>query len=74
MLFPRISRIVLLIDVDRKTGEVKVTVQYPGLEFDPLAPNTDVAAESAKAELRARIKSVKYLSSANGKNELTLIM
>ena len=72
MLFPRISRIVLLIDVDRKTGEVKVTVQYPGLEFDPLAPNTDVAAESAKAELRARVKSVKYVSSANGKNELTL--
>ena len=74
MLFPRISRIVLLIDVDQKTGEVNVTAQYPGLGFDPLTQSTDVAADTAIADLRARVKSVKYQSAANGKNELTLVI
>ena len=74
MLFPRISRIVLLIDVDRKTGEANVTVQYPGIEFDPLTQSPDASAESASAELRALVKSAKYQSAANGKNELTLVV
>ena len=74
MLFPRISRIVLLIDVDRKTGEANVTVQYPGIEFDPLTQSPDASAESASAELRALVKSAKYQSAANGKNELTLVL
>ena len=43
MLFPRISRIVLLIDVDRKSDEVKVTVQYPGIGFDPITQSPDTA-------------------------------
>ena len=74
MLFPRISRIVLLIDVDQKNGEVKVTVQYPGIGFDPITQSPDAASEAAKAELLAHVKSVKYQSTAAGKNELTLVM
>ena len=73
MLFPRISRIILLIDVDGKTGEVKATVQYPGIEFDPLTQSPDAAAEAAKAELLTRVKSVEYHSASAGKNELTLV-
>jgi len=74
MLFPRISRIVLLIDVNKPGGEANVTVQYPGIEFDPLTQSPDAAAESAKEELRALVKSVKYRSAANGKNEVTLVV
>lgn len=74
MLFPRISRIVLMIDVDRKTGELNVTVQYPGVGFDPLTQSPDAAADAAKAELLALVKSAKYHSGATGKNELTLVV
>lgn len=74
MLFPRISRIVLMIDVDRKTGELKIVVQYPGLEFDPLTQSPDAAADAARAELLARVKSAKYQSATNGKNELILVV
>ena len=74
MLFPRISRIVLMIDVDRKTGELNVTVQYPGVGFDPLTQSPDTAADAAKAELLARVKSAKYHSATAGKNELILVV
>jgi polar amino acid transport system ATP-binding protein len=74
MLFPRISRIVLMIDVDRKTGELNVTVQYPGVGFDPLTQSPDVAADAARAELLALVKSAKYHSASAGKNELTLVV
>ena len=74
MLFPRISRIILLIDVDRMGDEVKVTVQYPGIGFDPLTQSPDMASDAAKEELLAHVKSVKYQSAVNGKNELTMIV
>ncbi len=74
MLFPRISRIVLMIDANRKTGELNVTVQYPGIEFDPLTQSPDAASEAAREELLAHVKSAKYQSAATGKNELTLVV
>ena len=74
MLFPRISRIVLMIDADRKTGELIVTVQYPGIEFDPLTQSPDAASDAARAELLAHVKSAKYQSAATGKNEVTLVV
>ena len=74
MLFPRISRIVLMIDVDRKTGELNVAVQYPGVGFDPLTQSPDVVADAARAELLALVKSAKYQSATAGKNELTLVV
>ena len=72
MLFPRISRIVLTLDVKPETGNVNICAQYPGSGFDPLtqALESDVTAAS---ELRALVKSANYLSPASGKNELTIV-
>ena len=74
MLFPRISRIVLSIDVGRKTGDVNVLVQYPGAGFDPLTQMSGADAEKVQAELVGLVKSVKYSSSVTGKNELSLLL
>ena len=73
MLFPRISRIVLSINVSRKTGEVSVLVQYPGAGFDPLTQMPDAEAAEAKAELVKHVKSMRYSSPVAGKNELSLV-
>lgn len=68
MLFPRISRIVLTLDVS-PDGEVNVCAQYPGSVFDPLC-RTDGDAVAAAEEFRALVKSAKYQSPASGRNEL----
>ena len=72
MLFPRISRIVLTLNVKPETGNVNICAQYPGSGFDPLVQvlESDVTAAS---ELRALVKSANYLSPASGKNELTIV-
>jgi len=74
MLFPRISRIVLMIDVNEKMGEISVKVQYPGTGFDPLTQSPDEDAEAAKRELLERVKSAKYTPLITEKNELSLII
>lgn len=74
MLFPRISRIIISIDVDRKTGDVNVLVQYPGSEFDPLTQVFSPEAAEARTELVEHVKSVKYSSPMTGKNEISLVL
>ena len=74
MLFPRISRIVLAIDVNDKSGAIEVHVQYPGTGFDPMTQSVGDEALAAKEELLGLVKSVKYSSPATGKNELFLIV
>ena len=74
MLFPRISRIVLTVDVKNESGDVDVNAQYPGSVFDPLTQAQGLDAEAAKNELLAGVKSAKYLSPASGKNELHIVI
>lgn len=73
MLFPRISRIVLTLDVNPATGEVCVRAQYPGSVFDPLTQTAGEDAGAAK-EFLALVKSAKYRSPSSGKNELTIVV
>ena len=73
MLVPRISRIILTIDVKGENGSVDIHVQYPGSGFDPLSQlGTD--AEAAKMELLSLVKSAKYRSTTAGKNELHVVI
>ena len=74
MLFPRISRIVLTIDVKGENGSVDVHAMYPGSGFDPLTQGQGMDAEVAKDELLSRVTSAKYLSTAAGKNELHIVI
>jgi hypothetical protein len=71
MIFPHVTRIILTLDVDAKTGDLVAVAQYPGTSFDPLSTdNPD--AESAKSELFTFVKSAKYHLPASGKNEVTV--
>jgi polar amino acid transport system ATP-binding protein len=74
MLFPRISRIILTLDVKDESGDVEVHALYPGSIFDPLTQGTGPDADEAKAELLAGVKSAKHHSPASGKNEVTVII
>ena len=73
MLFPRISRIVLMLDVKKESGDVDVRVQYPGSVFDPLTQVVETDP-SAAPEFLALVKSASYRSPASGKNELTIVV
>ena len=73
MLFPHISRIVLTLDVNPKTGEIIATAQYPGTGFDPLTQNVGADADAAKAELLGCVKSARYNLPASGKNEFVVV-
>ena len=73
LLFPRISRIILTLDVKRESGDVDVHVLYPGSVFDPLTHTPSTDAEEAKTELLESVKSAKYHSPASGKNELHIV-
>lgn len=71
MIFPHVTRIILTLDVDAKTGDLVAVAQYPGTSFDPLSTdNPD--AESAKSELFTFVKSAKYHLPASGRNEVTV--
>ncbi len=71
MIFPHVTRIILTLDVDAKTGDMVAVAQYPGASFDPLTTdNPD--AENAKSELFTFVKSAQYNLPASGKNEVTV--
>ena len=74
MLFPRISRIILTIDVKGENGSVDIHVQYPGSGYDPLTQAQGLDAEVAKDELLSRVTSAKYQASAAGKNDLHIVI
>ena len=73
MLFPRISRIVLSLDVKKESGNVDVHVQYPGSIFDPLKQIQGDDAEAARNELLACVKTANYRSPVSGKNEIHIV-
>ena len=71
MIFPHVTRSILTLDLDAKTGDMVVVVQYAGAGFDPLSTdNSD--AESAKSELFTFVKSARYQLPASGKNEVVI--
>ena len=72
MIFPHVTRIVLTVDVNTKTGDATATAQYPGAGFDPLSQISTPDGEAAKAELLACVKSTRYILPASGKNEVVL--
>ena len=72
MVFPRVTRIILTIDVDAEKGDVIASVQYPGIGYDPLTQFSSSDAEAAKNEILASVKSARYLLPASGKNEVIL--
>ncbi len=72
MIFPHVTRIVLTMDMNAKTGDVTVAIQYPGAGFDPLNTSGNADAEAVKTELLACVKSAKYGLPASGKNEVTV--
>ena len=74
MLFPRISRIVLTLDVTGENGTVDVHALYPGSGFDPLTQSQGMDAEVAKDELLSRVSLAKYRLNAAGKNELHIVI
>ena len=74
MIFPHVSRIALMIDVKPETGDVVVTVQYPGSGFDPLTQIDGTDAEAAKSELSGLVKTMKYHLPTSGKNEFVVIV
>ena len=71
MVFPHVSRVVLMLDVDTKTGDMVAVAQYPGISFNPLAVDGR-DAEAAKSELYTFVKSAKYHLPASGKNEVVI--
>ena len=74
MIFPHVSRIVLMLDVKPETGDVNAVVQYPGTGFDPLTQSTGADADAAKKEILGRVKSLTYRLPASGKNEVVVIV
>ena len=74
MVFPRVARVVVTVDVKPETGDAVASVQYPGSEYDPLTQNPAPDAEETKAELLACVKSARYQLPASGKNELVIIV
>ena len=71
MVFPHVTRVVLMLDVDAKTGDMVVVTQYSGNSFNPLAIDGR-DAEAAKSELYTFVKSAKYHLPASGKNEVVI--
>ncbi len=71
MIFPHVTRIILTLDVDAKTGDMVAVAQYSGNSFDPLSLDSK-EAESAKFELFTFVKSVKYHLPASGRNEVVI--
>ena len=69
MIFPHVSRIILMLDVKPESGDVTATIQYPGTGFDPLTQGTGPDADAAKADLLACVKSAHYRLPVAGKNE-----
>ncbi len=72
MIFPHVTRIVLTLKVDKKTGDVTADIQYPGSSFDPLTQSSGSDEEAAKVEFFASVKSAKYFLAAAGKNEVVV--
>ena len=71
MIFPHVTRIILTLDVDAKTGDMVAVAQYPGTGFDPLSLDSK-EAEAAKFEFFSFVKSAKYHLPASGKNEIVI--
>ncbi|MBQ7731396.1 MAG: amino acid ABC transporter ATP-binding protein [Lentisphaeria bacterium] len=72
MIFPHVTRIILMLNLDPKTGDMVAVIQYPGTGFDPLNASENMDADAAKTELLACVKSAKYNLPASGKNEVTV--
>lgn len=71
MIFPHVTRCILTLDLDAKTGDMVAVAQYAGSGFDPLS--TDGSdAESAKFELFTFVKSARYQFPASGRNEVVI--
>ena len=73
MVFPHVTRIILTLNVDAKTGDVTADIQYPGASFDPLTQSSGPDEEAAKAEFLSSVKSSKYFLAAAGKNEVVAV-
>lgn len=71
MVFPHVTRVVLTLDVDAKTGDMVAAIQYSGVSFDPLSLDGK-EAEAAKFDLFTFVKSARYHLPASGKNEVVI--
>ena len=71
MVFPHATRVILMLDVDAKTGDMVAVAQYSGSSFDPLSLDTK-EAEGAKFELFTFVKTARYHLPASGKNEVVI--
>ena len=71
IVFPHVTRVVLTLDVDAKTGDLVAAIQYSGASFDPLSLDGK-EAEAAKFELFTFVKSARYHLPASGKNEVII--
>ena len=73
LLFPRISRINLTIDV-KDNGDVAVSAQYPGTGFDPLTQSESLDFDAARDAMMKHVKTARYSAPQTGKNTLTLFV
>ena len=73
LLFPRISRINLTVDV-KNNGDISVNAQYPGKEFDPLTQSMSLDYDAAREEMMKHVKTARYATPQTGKNVLTLFI
>ena len=73
LLFPRISRINLTVDV-KNNGDISVNAQYPGTGFDPLTQSVSMEFDAARAEMMKHVKTARYAAPQTGKNVLTLFI
>jgi len=73
LLFPRISRINLTVDV-KSNGDISVSAQYPGTGFDPLTQSVSVDYDRARAEMMKSVKTARYAAPQTGRNILTLFI
>ena len=73
LLFPRISRINLTVDV-KNNGDISVNAQYPGTGFDPLTQSVSMDYDAARANMMKYVKTARYAAPQAGKNVLTLFI
>jgi len=73
LLFPRISRINLTVDV-KSNGDISVNAQYPGTGFDPLTQSVSMDYDAAREAMMKHVKTARYAAPQSGKNVLTLFI
>ena len=73
LLFPRISRISLTVDV-KSNGDISVNAHYPGTGFDPLTQSVSMDYDAAREAMMKHVKTARYAAPQTGKNVLTLFI